>query len=238
MYGERLARWNKLTEWPLTTAATAFLAAYALQIISRPDGLLEIITEATIWITWAIFLADYLTRLTIAEQRWRWFWHHLLDLIIVALPMLRPLRLMRFLTVIALVQRTAGNALRGKVIVYTLGATTLIIFIAALAILDAEHTEGTISTFGQALWWALVTMTTVGYGDFTPTTTTGRVIAAGLMVGGITLIGTVTATLASWIAEKAANESTESKQSLNEEIAKIRTDLSEIRALIEKQHKR
>lgn len=185
MYGERLARWDKITEWPLTAAALVFFAAYALQIINRPEGINSTIAEVIIWITWAVFLIDYITRLVIAKHRWRWFYRHLLDLAIVAPPLLRPLRLMRFLTVIALVQRTAGAVLRGRVVVYTIGSAALVILISALAILDAEYGEGTIDTFGEALWWAIVTMTTVGYGDYAPVTDAGRTIAAGLMVGGI-----------------------------------------------------
>ncbi|MBN9613417.1 MAG: two pore domain potassium channel family protein, partial [Actinobacteria bacterium] len=140
----------KFTEWPLTLAAIAFLVAYAVQIISRPSGPLAIIAESVIWITWAGFLVDYVVRLVVTERRGRWFVRHLLDLAIVVLPMLRPLRLMRFFTVIALIQRGAGNILRGRVVTYTVATAALVIFISALAVLDVEQGAGNIKNFGDA----------------------------------------------------------------------------------------
>lgn len=79
-------------------------------------------------------------------------------------------------------------------------------FVAALAVLDAERSApgSTITTFGTALWWAFETITTVGYRDFTPLTVTGRLIAGTLMLGGIALLGVVTATIAPWIVERVA----------------------------------
>jgi len=232
MFGEKLDRWSKRMEWPLTAAALLFLAAYATQIIAKPTGTVDAIAETVIWVTWAVFLVDYLVRLTITEHRWRWFYRHLLDLAIVALPMLRPLRLMRFLTVIALVQRGAGNILRGRVVVYTVGAALLVLLISALAVLDAEQGQGTIDTFGEALWWAFVTMTTVGYGDFYPVTFMGRCVAAGLMVGGIALIGAVTATLASWIVEKVADQTTKTEHATADQVEQLRDELAEVKALL------
>ncbi|WP_223622122.1 potassium channel family protein [Microbacterium sp. EST19A] len=233
MYGERLERWSKAVEWPLTISALVFFVAYASQIITSPEGAWGAVAEATIWITWGMFLVDYLVRLTITEHRWRWFYRHLLDLAIVALPMLRPLRLMRFLTVVALVQRSAGNVLRGRVAIYTIGAALLIIVIAALAVLDAEQGAGNIDTFGEALWWAFVTMTTVGYGDYFPVTFTGRVVAAGLMVGGIALIGVVTATLASWIVERVSLDSSTAATATADQVEALRRELGEVRAMLE-----
>lgn len=139
MYGERLARWERAAEWPLTFTAVLFLLAYATQILARPQGAVEGVAEVVLWLTWAVFLIDYVVRLVVAEHRWRWISRHLLDLAIVVLPMLRPLRLMRFLTIIALIQRNAGSILRGRVVIYTVGATALTIFVAALAVFDAER---------------------------------------------------------------------------------------------------
>ena len=74
----------------------------------------------------------------------------------------------------------------------------LTLFLAALAVLDAERSadNANIVTFGDALWWATTTATTVGYGDLFPVTTEGRWVAVGLMVAGIALIVLVTAGLA------------------------------------------
>jgi voltage-gated potassium channel len=228
-----LARWERAAEWPLTTAACLFLAAYATQILAPDDGSLASIAEVVLWLTWAIFAIDYVARFSIAEDRWRWFYRHLLDLAIVVLPMLRPLRLMRFLTVLAIIQRNAGSMLRGRVVLYTVGATALTILVAGLAILDAERgSDGGIQTFPDAIWWAFVTVTTVGYGDYFPVTLLGRAIAVGLMVGGIALIGVVTATLASWIVERVADKSEAAAAATEEQVEALREEVAELTRLI------
>jgi voltage-gated potassium channel len=232
MYGPRIARWDKAAEWPLTIAAILFLTAYATQIIVRPDGFLSIACELILYATWAVFVVDYLTRLVITENRWRWFYRHLLDLAIVVLPMLRPLRLMRFLTVLALIGRNTGNMLRGRVVIYTVGATVLTVFIASLAVFDAENGIGDIATFPDAVWWAFVTITTVGYGDFYPVTITGRITAVGLMVGGLALIGVVTATLASWIVERVADQNTKTVNATEAQVEQLRVEIAELKELV------
>jgi voltage-gated potassium channel len=229
MYGERIQRWDKTVEWPLTITAILFLLAYATQIIARPNGPLNILCEGILVVTWALFAADYIVRLTIAHNRWRWFSRHLLDLAIVVLPMLRPLRLMRFLTVLALIGRNTGNLLRGRVVLYTVGATALTILIAGLAVLDAEREAGSIQSFPDAIWWAFVTITTVGYGDLYPVTATGRVVAVGLMVGGIALISVVTATLASWIVERVADQSTKTAAATESQVGQFRQEVAELK---------
>ncbi len=82
------------------------------------------------------------------------------------------------------------------------------------------------------MWWALVTITTVGYGDMTPTTAIGRFIAAGLMIAGIALLGVVTATLASWLVEMVSAEDTKTQvvtsdhlKSLVDEVRLLREEL-------------
>ena len=148
---------------------------------------------------WAVFGLDYLVRLVLAPNRGRWFLRHLPDLAVLVLPVLRPLRLLRPVTLVGIMQRSAGTALRGRITLYTAGSAGLLIFTSALATLEAERDEpgSSIRTFGQALWWALTTITAIGYGDTFPVSTEGRFIAALLMIGGVALIGVVTATLAS-----------------------------------------
>lgn len=153
---------------------------------------------------------------------------------IVLLPMLRPLRLLRLVTLITVLQRVAGNALRGRAVTCVVAGSTLLIYIAALAMFDAEKHSPTasITSFGDALWWAVVTITTVGYGDMAPTTETGRFIAVGLMIGGITLLGMVTATLASWLVDKvSAEEKTEDASAQIATVEHIELLRAEIQAL-------
>jgi voltage-gated potassium channel len=75
-----------------------------------------------------------------------------------------------------------------------------------------------------------VTITTVGYGDYTPVTTEGRFIAAGVMVGGIALIGVVTATIASWIIDQVGRRDEESEAVTRREIRELTDEVRALRA--------
>jgi voltage-gated potassium channel len=82
-----------------------------------------------------------------------------------------------------------------------LGAAVMAAAIGSIAILDAEQHAGeaNITGYGDALWWSATTVTTVGYGDRYPVTTEGRLIAVGLMLVGIALVGAITASVAAWM---------------------------------------
>jgi hypothetical protein len=103
-------------------------------------------------------------------QRWHSYWHtpwpisqdDMLDVAVIALPMLRPLRALRVLTVLGFLNRQSSAVFRGRVITYVIGATTLVVFIASVAQLDAERhgDDANITTHGDALWWAVSTRLT------------------------------------------------------------------------------
>lgn len=80
--------------------------------------------------------------------------------------------------------------------------------LGAIAVLDVEqdHAGANITTFGDALWWATTTVTTVGYGDRYPVTTPGRFIAVVLMLVGIAVVGTVTGSVAAWLVTNVKRE--------------------------------
>ena len=152
---------------------------------------------------------DAETALAPEPQHWPERHRRGIDLAVVALPVLRPLRLVRLIALIGVLHRGAGMALRGRITAYTAGGVTLLVLVSSLAVLDAERgAPGTpIHTYGEAVWWALATITTVGYGDLAPVTAVGRWAAVLLMIGGVALAGVVTATLASWIVSLVAEES-------------------------------
>ena len=116
---------------------------------------------------------------------------------------------------------------------YAAGASTLLVYVAAVAMLDAERGQGTIDTFQDGLWWAFVTITTVGYGDYYPVTITGRAVAVGVMLGGIALIGVVTASLASWIVDKVAEKSDEDQAATHQEVLLLTDEVRKLRLLVE-----
>jgi voltage-gated potassium channel len=215
----RSRRWEQATDWPLMVAAVVFLAAYAVPILvpGLPAWLLDLCRWLS-WITWGIFVVDILVRLFLADERLHYLVRHWYDVLVIALPLLRPLRLLRLIPLLSVLNRRAKLTLRGRVGIYVAGGASLLAFCAALAALDVERSspDANITDFGDAIWWAGSTMATVGYGDHYPVTGIGRLVGFGLMVGGIALLGTVTATVASWLIEtvEAEKEQAEDLQAM------------------------
>lgn len=199
MNDTKLQRWERRLDAPLTVSAVAFLVAYAWPIldVELSSGLRDL-CRAVVWTTWSLLGLDYFARLLLSADRWGFVRRNPIDLVVLVLPLLRPLRLLRLVTLLAAMNRHAGNSLRGRVGLYLVGSVTLIAFVASLAVLDVERGgDGTIQSFGDALWWSMTTITTVGYGDTFPVTTAGRCIAVALMLAGIAVLGVVTASFAS-----------------------------------------
>jgi len=233
---DRLEAWEGRLDWPLTATAVLFLAAYAFDVLSQPHGAAADVTQTVMWSTWAVFAVDYATRLSLAPRRLRWFMRHLLDLAVVVLPLLRPLRLLRLVMLLSTLQRAAGSRLYGRVGVYVVGSTAVLVAVASLAMLEAERSvpNSNIGTYGQALWWAMVTITTVGYGDKLPLSDTGHLIAIGLMIAGIALLGTVTASLASWLVQKVSDSDAASQAATKAEVVALTAEVASLRQILER----
>jgi voltage-gated potassium channel len=229
-----LDRYRRATEWPLAGLASAFIAAYAYDVIGDVSAPADVVPEAVMDAVWVVFIIDYVISLVLAKPRKRWFLTHLHELVVVALPVLRPLRLLRLLSVVVMLHRGATWAFRGRVVVHLAASVVLLVLVAGIAVLDAEQrTRGSnIRDIGDAWWWAFTTITTVGYGDFYPVTLAGRLVAVGLMAAGIGLLGSVSALLASWFVEQprraaeaataavvaAVDDATEAVQEVTDEV--------------------
>ena len=205
----RVEAWERRAEVPLLLLALAFLVAYAWPILHpRLDADLETTLSVLSWTVWAAFLVDLIVRLILAERRWDYARRHWYDVALVAIPMLRPLRLLRLLAFARILGRSATRNLAGRVTAYVIGTAVAAIGLGALAVLDAErnHPDANILSFGDAVWWATTTVTTVGYGDKFPVTTEGRFVAVGLMVVGIALVGSITAAVATWFISQVQQD--------------------------------
>lgn len=207
-------RWERRTEVPLLLLAAAFLVAYAWPILDpRIDASVRSVLDIASWTVWVAFALDLAIRLVLAEQRRRYAARHWYDVALIALPLLRPLRLLRLVALARMLDRGVASGLAGRVTAYVVGTAIAAVGLGALAVLDAEQSapDATIGSFGDALWWATATVTTVGYGDLYPVTTTGRMVAVVLMVIGIAVVGSVTAAVAAWFVTSVAAEQPEGR---------------------------
>jgi voltage-gated potassium channel len=129
---------------------------------------------------------------------------------LVAFPFLRPLRALRLLVLFERAFSGMQQKLYVNIPVYVAGAASLLVLMggATLYSVEVDAVDTNIKSPQDALWWAAVTVTTVGYGDKYPVTGQGRLVAVGLMITGIAVVGTVTASLAAWIVEKVNTEKT------------------------------
>ncbi len=205
----RLHAWERRTDMPLTVVASVFLVVYALQVLAtRPGQTFWTVLEVTLWVIWVVFVVDYVVRVIRARRRLRFVITHPIDLLVVLAPFFRFLRLLRLVAAVTTLGRVLRDDFRGRVGTSLAVAVSLLSFVAALGVYEAERDapESSITTFGDALWWVLTTITTVGYGDRYPITTEGRLVAAGLMLAGIAVLGTVTAGIASWFLERIGAE--------------------------------
>ncbi|GCB49778.1 potassium voltage-gated channel subfamily KQT [Streptomyces sp. NL15-2K] len=223
-------RWERRTQRPLLALAVVFAVAYALPIVdsSASHSLTRACTVVE-WVVWGAFAVDYVMRLGLTHDRKLFVRTHLLDLGAVVLPLIQPLRLLRLVSTLVLVQRRARMASQIRLTTYVAGAVVGLLMFGSLAVLSVEREspDGNIHTLGDAVWWSFTTMTTVGYGDHAPTTGLGRVIAVGLMLSGIALLGVVTANIAAWFIARFEKDDVEERRQT--EAIRMLTD--EVRAL-------
>ena len=203
----------------------------------------------------AIFAVDYFYRLIRAQDMWQFFKGNIFDLIaimpfdkafrvarlarLVRLARLsrstRLTRTLRFSKVVRLfafskrIGSTFTGVLRTNGLIYVVMVTIGIVLIGAFGILMFEDNMG---TFGDALWWSLVTTTTVGYGDISPESTGGRVLAGFLMIVGIGFLGMVTGSVATFFVDRLSNNQDKVRLSvMDKQVESVKNTLDEIEAL-------
>lgn len=211
-----LERYEHRTSNLMLGLSVLYIALYATEVVST--GLAP---RTLYWITvvsnviWISFILDLAIRTYLAPQRFQYLLKHPVDVLSVVLPAFRALRALRIITAGQWILTRGSQAAIGRTASAIIVGAALLAGVGALAVLDAEKNDpaSSIHDFGQALWWAFVTMSTVGYGDVFPVTVTGRVVAVMMMIVGVALLGLVSATLASALLAKirGAEEEAESQ---------------------------
>jgi voltage-gated potassium channel len=228
---EAYDRYVQFSQVPMTALAFLMIPVLLIPLIRPLHGALAASFDAVDYLIWALFGVDYGVRFWLAPDRVRFVRTHLFDLAVVLLPFLRPLRALRALRglgelrALRLLQASrlaaflgtgfghAHEIIRRRGLHYVVGLVVVIMLAAAgLEVAFEAHAKGSsIHNYGDALWWSVVTVTSVGYGDESPVTDAGRAVAVVLMITGIALFGVVAASIASYFVEQDTDRRVEER---------------------------
>jgi len=218
-------RIERMTEAPLLILAFAMIPLLVgpfLWELSPHEETMFLTLDSFIW---ALFAVDLIIKTAVAPHRLAYIRRHWLEVLIVLIPFFRPLRILR----IFLFGSRAWLGFRRLVhidflLVYGIG----LVIIASTAVASIEGGEqASIHSFADALWWAVVTITTVGYGDMVPVTVAGRAVATVLMIGGVAFFSGVTANLASFLVKGSETEKKALSQ-LSKELVNLRGEIAKL----------
>jgi voltage-gated potassium channel len=193
---------ERVTKYPMVLLGIAWLVIGIIVVTTGVNGSASTVLVGTLFVLWVILLAEYAVRLVVADDRRGYVKRRWAEPATVVVP---PLQGWRFVGIEKMCLLIQEGALRVEAILKHHGLFRVLIAAAAtvfvgswLVLLFEENAKGSnIHSYPDALWWAIVTVTTVGYGDRYPITEGGRAVAVVLMLVGIGLIGVLTATVAS-----------------------------------------
>ncbi|WP_136708656.1 potassium channel family protein [Agromyces sp. H66] len=204
---QRRTHWEQRTATLLVVLGGVFIVAYSV-VVLWPDAppAVRALLIVLLGMVWVVFIAEVVARIVLTPrgQRWAFVLRHPVDVLSAVLPLFRALRVVSMLGEVPYLKRRSGTAVRTRIVVFALSYALMFVYFIALATLAAERDApgATITSFGSAVWWAVVTIATVGYGDTYPITVPGRIYAVMLMVGGVAIVGTASATIISLINER------------------------------------
>jgi voltage-gated potassium channel len=225
---------------PVILGAT--LALIPVLIIERDvsSGPWATAAEIANWAIWAIFAAELAFILVVAPRKAAAVRAHWLDVAIVlvtipfygallsslrAVRLFRLLRLLRASVVLARAIQAERNLASGSALRLSVLATVFLTVIAGAV--QSTVNSGDFTTFWNGVWWAVQTVTTVGYGDLKITTTSGRIIAIGVMLLGVGFLAVLTATIASHFVQ--VDQHSETCEVL-ETLHRIEADMADLKA--------
>jgi voltage-gated potassium channel len=238
-------RFSQAVELPLMVITVLWIPVLLVPLVRPVHGAVDATFAVIDYMVWALFALEYVIKLYLAPGRVHFIKTHIPDLLIVVVPFFRPARLGR-LTRLARLGRVgivAGRAVgRGKSVMthrglhFVLLTVGVIVFACAGIVTFAERNASgsNIHNLGQGLWWAMVTVATVGYGDHYPVTPLGQGVAVFLMLTGIGLIGVLTATFASYFVGQGVDKSDAEREELRQELVAARVERDRMAARLDR----
>jgi voltage-gated potassium channel len=190
--------WERWSTIPLAVLALLYLALYSIEVLGDLAPVLFLDFVVVSDVIWGIFVVDFLARFILSNQKSRFLKANAIELISLVLPFFRAFRMFRVVIALGFLSRV-GKTLSARINIYVGLILPLLIYVCALGVYEAEHLApgANIKQFGDAAWWAFVTLATVGYGDYYPVTLEGRMIAVFLMIAGLAFVSVIAVSVAS-----------------------------------------
>ena len=235
---------RRITLYDLILMILAFISIFIFffqVFLPKDDPLFQLFRTLDTFIA-LVFLADFFARLVRAESRKQYFFHQFgwLDFMggipIYGLGLFRLARLVRGFRVLRHTNarefiRSLRDQLAQNTVLFTIFSALLALFAASVSVLifESKSPGSNIHTAQEAVWWAFVTVATVGYGDYYPVTFPGRITGILLMVVGVGVFGVISAFLAHTFISPNRRAGTPYN---NAELAEMKGELVEIRQLL------
>ena len=208
-----IEKWEHYSTIPLAALALVYLGLYAIEVLGDESQVVLFDLVLISDLIWGIFIVDFVVRLIMHDDKVQFLKKNVIEVIGLILPFFRAFRMFRVVIAIGFLTR-AAKSLQGRINIYIGLILPILIFTCSLGVYEAEHMApgANITNYGDAIWWALVTITTIGYGDYYPVTFEGRTIAVLLMLSGLALVSVITVSFASWFLDRLNLEVTSRKK--------------------------
>ena len=206
--------WERWSTIPLAVLAVVYLGLYSLEVLGHWSSPLLWDFVAISDVIWVIFIVDFIGRFILTQDKVRFLKTNAIELVSLLLPFFRAFRMFRVVIALGFLSRV-GRTLSARINIYVGLILPLLIYVCALGVYDAEHKApgANITNFGDAIWWAFVTIGTIGYGDYYPVTFEGRAIAVLLMIAGLAFVSVITVSIATMFLNRLEYDLTKKKSS-------------------------
>lgn len=215
---ERARFWDKVIQWPMMMLVIWMPFQFILDFQMATDSAGTVFFD---WLVWWFFVIESALLLIVVDNKWRYLRSNWMNVFIILAglpiilwgysPLAAVLRSLRLLLMVGLIYRLT-KTVRKILSRNQLGATLLVALLLVLVsgvIITAI--DPAFESPAEGIWWALVTVSTVGYGDFSPVSGPGRIFAAVLILAGVVLFSLVTANLAAYLVEKEVEKDVEAE---------------------------
>lgn len=222
----RRERYEEASSLPVFAFAVLFVVGL-IEVVSGPGDTGT--GRLLVAISWVAFAVDLGIRIALEPHRRAFLRTHWFEVVAIAIPFFR---IGMVIYVFVRLARRRGRLVQ-KVQVYAAYLTILIVVFGALLVLAAErnYPDSDIRNYGDAIWWAAVTVTTVGYGDYVPVSPEGRAIAVLMLINGVVLISVVTAIIAArFVSDQDEGEARVTLDVLDERLQRIESALAALTA--------